>query len=303
MNAIIRAALAITLLGPLLSVAAQPAAPAKHDEQNPLFKRLVEDGLEVGPKVKTKFPAPTMADGLEAKKQTEIIKGLIAKDYAYDEFTRVSVLAPQLMKIRDVAGADPKTPARGVDVWFVVHGDVKLLDDDKFLDKLLTAGKAGGGGGKGGPLDPKELAARNIVIKKGDEKRESYGTIEFDFLEKVRLKATGHAMWSRNDTSIVAAAEIDPRFLNDKEFPNQWRSITKDTGAVKIGDPNPWSGAAMYVKVTKLAEPAGAMFVEQHIVFVEPKGWFDGTNLLGSKLPIAVQDNVRTMRREFLKKK
>ena len=58
----------------------------------------------------------------------------------------------------------------------------------------------------------------------------------------------------------------------------------------------------MYFKITKLAEPAGALFVEQHIVFAEPTGWFDGNNLLRSKLPIAVQDNVRTMRKEFLKK-
>ncbi len=295
MNAILLAALAIA--------PAQPAAPTKHDEQNPLFKRLLDEGLEVGTNLKTKFPAPTMADGLTAAQQTAIIKAVIAKDYAYDEFTRPSVLAPQLLKIRDIAGADPKAPARGVDVWFVINGDFKLIEDDKFLDKLLTSGKAGGNGGKGGPLVAADLAKRNIVIKKGDEKRESYGTIEFDFLEKVRLKATGHAMWSRNGDSVVAAAEIDPRFQNDKEFPNQWRSITKDTGAVKVGDPNLWTGAAMYVKVTKLAEPAGAMFVEQHVIFGEPKGWFDGANLLGSKLPIAVQDSVRTMRKEFQKKK
>ena len=184
---------------------------------------------------------------------------------------------------------------------FVAYGDFKQLEDDKFLDRLVGAGKAGGGG-KGGPLEPKDLAARKIEIRTGDEKRESYGTIEFDFLEKVRLRATGHAMWTRNADSVLAAAEVDPRFRDDKEFPNQWRPIVKAGGATKIGDPNPWEGAAMYLKITKLSEPAGALFVEQHIVFAEPTGWFDGANLLGSKLPIAVQDNVRTMRKEFKKK-
>ncbi len=287
----------------LAALALAPAQPAgdKHDDLNPLFKRLMDPGLEVGPNAKAKFPAPTMADGLAADKQKAIIKSAIGTDYNYDEFVRDSVVAPQVMKIRDLEPADKTAPARAVDVWFVVYGDFKLLEDEKFLDKLIGAGKSSGGG-KGGPLPAAELTKRNIEIKKGDEKREGYGTIEFDFLEKVRLRATGHAMWSRNGESVLAAAEVDPRFRDDKEFPNEWRSITKTGGQTKVGNPNPWGGAAMYLKITKLAEPAGALFVEQHIVFAEPTGWFDGANLLRSKLPLVVQDNVRTMRKEFKKK-
>ncbi|MBN9122977.1 MAG: hypothetical protein J0I06_28210 [Planctomycetes bacterium] len=277
---------------------AQP--PAKHEDQNPLYKSLLETGLDVGGGAKAKFPAPTMPDGLDAAKQTAVIKGLIGTEYSYDEFTRQAVVAPYLMKIRDVTPSDPKAPARGVDVWFVAHGDFKLLEDDKFLDKLTNTGK---GGGKGGPLDKAALAKRGITVKPGDEKREGYGHFEFDFLEKVRLSGVGHAMWSRNGESVVVAAEIDPRFAADKDFPNQWRSITKTGGQVKVGPPVAWSGAAMYLKITKLAAPAGAVFVEQHIVFAEPTGWFDGANLLRSKLPLAVQDNVRTVRRDFLKGK
>ena len=59
----------------------------------------------------------------------------------------------------------------------------------------------------------------------------------------------------------------------------------------------------MYLKITKLAEPAGAVFAEQHITFVEPHGWFDGENLLRSKLPLSVQENVRSTRKEFIKGK
>lgn len=286
----------------LLALAMAPAQPAAdtHDARNPLFKRLTETGLDVGGKKPTALPAPTMPDGLTAAQQTDIIKGLIGTDYSYAEFTRDSVVAPQLLKIRDIADSDPKAPGRGLDVWFVVYGNFKRLEDDKFLDALLSAGK-GTGSGKGGPLTAADLAKRKIVIPKADEKRVSYGTIEFDFLEKARLNATGHAMWSRTPDSLAAAAEIDPRFQGDKEFPNQWRPITKEGGRVAVGDPHPWSGAAMYVKVTKLAEPAGALFIEQHIVFTEPTGWFDGANLLRSKLPIAVQLNVRSMRQEFKK--
>ena len=224
----------------LLALAMAPAQPPAntHDARNPLFKRLTDTGLDVGGKKPTALPAPTMPDGLTAAKQTEVIKGLIGTDYSYAEFTRDAVVAPQLLKIRDVADSDPKAPGRGLDVWFVVYGDFKRLEDDKFLDTLLSAGK-GTGGGKGGPLTAADLAKRNIMIPKEDEKRVSYGTVEFDFLEKARLNATGHAMWSRTPDSVVAAAEIDPRFQGDKEFPNQWRPIVKEGGRVTVGAPAP----------------------------------------------------------------
>jgi hypothetical protein len=51
------------------------------------------------------------------------------------------------------------------------------------------------------------------------------------------------------------------------------------------------------VKITRLAEPAGSLFVEYHVAFAEPQGWFQGANLLRSKLPIAAQDSVRKFRR------
>jgi hypothetical protein len=53
------------------------------------------------------------------------------------------------------------------------------------------------------------------------------------------------------------------------------------------------------VKATRLAAPAGALFVEYHVVFLEPQGWFRGTNLLRSKLPIVAQDLVRKFRRRM----
>jgi hypothetical protein len=287
-----------TMYALALAALAFSQPPAKHEDQNPLYKGLLETGLNVGVEAKAKFPTPTMPDGLDAAKQAEVIKGVIGTDYSFDEFTRDAVVAPYVMKIRDVSPSDPKAPARGVDIWFVAHGDFKKLEDDKFLDTLTNSGK---GGGKGGKLTAADLAKRGIAIAKGDERREGYGHFEFDFLDKVRLSGVGRAMWSRTGESVLAAAEIDPRFASDKEHPNQWRSITKDGGQVKAGDPHPWHGAAMYLKITKLTQPAGAVFVEQHLVFAEPTGWFDGANLLRSKLPQAAQINVRDTRKEFKK--
>ena len=283
----------------VLSLAAAPGAEpvTSHESGNALYKAMLDPGLSVGPDVRVKLPAPSMPDGLDAAKQKQVITTLIGSDYSYEEFSRKSVVAPNLLKIGDAKGADA---VRTVDAYFVTHGDFAALDDPKFLDRLMNVGK---GDGKGRGVTREELTKRKIAWTAEDEKREGYGHIEFDFLEKVRLKVTGHAMWSKTAESVVAAAEIDPRFRGDAELGNEWRSINKAGGAAAIGPVQPYGGAGFYLKITKLAGQEGALFVEQHIVFSEPAGWFDGANLLRSKLPIVVQSNVRNMRKEFAKGK
>ncbi len=269
------------------------AQPQTHEQQNPLYKELQEKGLNIGTESPAKFPAPTLPDGLDAAKQKAAILDLLAGDYDYNNFVRNSVVAPQMMKIRDITPSDPKAPARAVDVWFVVYGDFEQTADDKFLDRLFKNGR---NEGMGKSLTDEDLAQRKIAAP---AKQEGYGLLEFDFLDRVRIKATGRAVWSRTADSAVAAAVLDPRFLKDAEFPCEWKSLSQEGGSLKLGPPQPWSGAAITIKITKLAAPAGALFVEQHIIFTEPTGWFDGANLLRSKLPPVVQNNVRTMRKEW----
>lgn len=277
--------------------AGQPPATQSHEAQNPLYRSLLETGVRVGPDLRARLPSPTLPDGLSAADQKAVLDRLLGNEYSFAEFTRRSVVAPQLLKLRDVTPSDPKAPARGVDVWFVVHGDLKALDDDKFLERLVGAGADSG---KGRALTAEDLAKRQIPAP---GRNEGYGTVEFDFLDKVRVRATGRAVWSRTAESVVVAAEIDPRFADDPEFPNQWQSLSKEGGGLKVGPPQPWGGGALYLKLTRLAEPAGAVFCEQHVIFTEPTGWFDGANLLRSKLPPVVQNNVRTIRREWAKAK
>jgi hypothetical protein len=285
------------LIGALCSSPIQvPQSQPSHEALNPLYKGLLDPGLLVGPDVRAKFPPPSMTDGLDAEKQKAIIAGLIGTDYNYQEFTRKSNVAPQLLKLSNVNPFDPKAPARGVDVWFVAYGNLKELNNEKFMDRLVSAGR---GEGKGTGLTKDDLAKRKIVLS--DEKHEGFGFIEFDFLEKVRLKATGRAFWSLLDDSAIIAGEIDPRFRDDATFPNQWQSLTKQGGTQKAGPASPWSGAGFYLKITKLHEPVGALFIEQHVIFAEPTGWFDGANLLRSKLPLVVQNNVRNIRKEWSK--
>ncbi len=280
----------------LTSLIAQPPKAVTHETENPLFKNLLDTGMPIGAGVKSQLPAPTLPDGLDAVKQKAAILKLIGDDYTFEDFTRKSAVAPQLVKFRDIEPSDPKAPARGVDSWFIVYGDMKAIDDEKFRDRITNVSRSEG---KGHTLTKEDLTKRKILVPKGD--REGFGFVEFDLIEKVKLSVTGRAIWSRTAESAVVAAEVDPRFAGDAEFPNQWRSIIKEGGESKLGPVQPWAGSAFYLKITQLAEPAGALFCEQHVVLVEPLGWFDGANLLRSKLPAVIQNNVRTMRREWAK--
>jgi hypothetical protein len=279
---------------PLILSAAVAAQPAGHEAANPLYRELREVGLDVGPGAKAKFPPPIVADGLDAAKQKTAILALVGGDHSWEEFIRPSVVAPSVLRITDVKPSDPQAPARRLTVGFVAHGDFNLTDDEKFLDRLLNSGKEGGGGKT---ITATDLAKRKITPT-GD--RERFGHVEFDVLDRVRLEVTGRAVWSKTGESVLVAARIDPRFVGDPEFPDQWRPLARG-GKKPAGDPKPYTAAGLYLKVTKLAAPAGAMFVEEHVIFAEPHGWFDGANLLRSKLPPVVQNNVRSMRREWVK--
>ena len=47
-----------------------------------------------------------------------------------------------------------------------------------------------------------------------------------------------------------------------------------------LGPPQPYCGCALYAKVTRLIEPANAIFVEFHQAFYEPQAWFGEDNML-----------------------
>src|SRR5262245_44890506 len=112
------------ILGTLAITSGQaPADRATHEALNPLHNSLLDPGLGVGPDLKAKFPPPTMPDGLDGAKQKAIITTLIKNDYSYEEFTRKSVVAPQLLKLRDVMPSNTKDRASGVDVWFIAYDD------------------------------------------------------------------------------------------------------------------------------------------------------------------------------------
>lgn len=186
-----------------------------------------------------------------------------------------------------------------MEFYFVAYGRLKTLTNKEVLDRL---GGTECNKGEGKTLTAEDLAKRGITIPSDMAKREGFGHGTFNLLDKVQLQVTGQSIWSETTDSLTLAAAVDPRFNNDKEFPNQWRSLEKnDEGDFKKGPPHPYQGAGYYLKVTRLKDPDTALFLECHVYFAEPAAWFQGTNLLRSKLPPVTQDVVRKVRRELKK--
>lgn len=271
--------------------------------ENSVFNLLVGPGVPVAPQEKVMLPPPTLPDGLDGANQRKQVESVVEGRYTWDDFTRRSVVAPFVLKISDDKALEQRI-GRRVDLWFVAFGDLKSLASDEFLTRqigITSADSDPANGSRVKLLSGADLAKRGLAAAKAVEVPQ-FVAAESTILDRLRLSVTTRNIKTTTDRSICVASILDERFTNDEEFPNAWHPISRDnTGRRQIGEQQPYVGMGSYVKATRLIEPDGALFIEYHLAFAEPKGWFQGTNLLRSKLPIVVQDAVRKFRRSLEK--
>jgi hypothetical protein len=289
------------LLASSLFVLAAIACPSSCRADNLVFDYLMNRGVQVGTDETVRLPAPTLPDGLNAADQRRAIESICGENHTWEDLTRKTVVAPFILKISD---GQQERRGRRLDAWFVAYGDLRTLENQEFLERQMRSVTS--------DTDP-DFGSSNKVLKAADLKRRGlalagrpgdteYDVVEFTLLERVRLRVTTQTTRSKTADSDLAASILDRRFMKDAEFPNLWRPIARDDeGRRRLGQPQPYFGFGGYAKVTRLIEPPGALFVEYHAAFSEPQGWFDGTNLLRSKLPILAQMIVRQLRRGFEK--
>lgn len=282
------------------------AAPAGHE--NAVLEQIVESGVELPEAGAVKLPPPSMPDGLTAKQQQAAIAALPGIRHSVGDLLRKSAVAPfELQKTQVAAKSKAAGTTWRIDVWFVAYGELEQVAEEDFLKRWAQlAGSEGGKNENGGVSQAGKLAEEEIAERKlfdaGEHKDEYFLYSTFELFDKVQVAATRHTMISRSDESLLVAAKVDPRFEKDDKYPNQWRLMKRDElGKITVGSPHAYQGAAFYAKVTRLKEPAGALFVEYHQVFNEPQDWFHGARLLSSKIPLLAQDSVRDFRRKLSK--
>lgn len=267
------------------------------ERANPLFEQLRSEGVAVTAQTKTPLSAPRMADGLDAAGQRAVLEKVVGKRFTVREFTAKVGTAPQVYALQKIAVAGEDAPrALGIDVSFIAYGSLETVSGRDFLEDLHKKSKDR----KIHILSKAELGKRKLTAESSKKREERYSHGVFIVLERVELRASLHTVVTRQADSLLAATLIDPRFAADTDFPNQWRKITVDEeGRRKLGPPQPYSRAGGYMKITRLHEPEGALFVEYHLVYTEPKGWFSGADPLTTKVPAIIQSEVRTFRQEL----
>jgi hypothetical protein len=276
--------------------------PGQHAKPADLVADLATHGIQLESGATVRLPAPQMPDGLTRDEQQAALAKAAGK-YPTERFVRDAIVAPFSLEISSVDDPTCKRRAQHVDFCFVAYGSLTAVIDRDLFGELAGAQEAGSRNQaqvSARVLTPDELQARGLTVEKTSDREESYVVIDVPILNRVQLRGVGFGVRERRAESVVGAMKLDDRFRNDPNFPNTWSPITHNVqGKLTIGPPVPYSGMGGYMKMTQLHEPAAALFVECHIAFDEPEGWFGGKNLLRSKLPLVVQDNVRTFRRKL----
>jgi hypothetical protein len=272
----------------VLTVLVSAGGPA--EPQNALLTELVEKGVQMPDGQCVRLPPPTMAEGLSAAQQAAVLAKVAPKGNVEAFMDPGATPLPRLQKIVSKTPPAPgKEPdlIRTVDLHFVIYGDWNVLTSKAFSQTILKEGKAnnnknGGMVKRAGYMSPAELAVRGLPNRaKAANIEEYFLYTTLELFDQVEVSATRFGVATKTPTGVIVAARLDPRFAKDKEFPNQWREITRNAAAVAtLGPPQPYSGAAFYAKVTRLIVPNNAIFVEFHQVFYEPEAWFGANNRL-----------------------
>jgi hypothetical protein len=274
------------------------AALATDRQGNAVFEELIQNGIAIGDKT-VKLPEPSLSPDADPKEQAEVVRQIATKKYEYDQFVRKSPVAPFALEINTVGESEGDRVQR-VDLWFVAYGTLDEVTDEDLLGQLVGGSRSEKGESE--HLTQEELDARDLKVESSENRRESYDRIDAPLLEKVRISGISHGMTVRSEKTILAASLLDPRFIDDADYPNRWRPVIRNaSGKASVGKPQPYVGFGGYCQTVALAKPAGALFIECHMAINEPHGWFNGTNLLRSKLPVLMQDNVRSLRRKLAK--
>ncbi len=273
-----------------------------HLQINPLFKSLQQEGWSIGNVTKIQLPQPVLKDSFNKMEQQKAMEELIKEQYSLEDWLQESVVAPFILQIGEIkSDQNNKTdPYRTVNLFFVVHVPESQERDEKWMQSFFGENQEEI---KSKSFTAEELTKRKIKIDETNQKNESYGHTQIQLLDKVEVQMSGHSFLSRTAQSIVVASQTDPRFDQDKEYPNQWCPLEKLETGFKRGSNHAYTGGAFYLKATRLALASDAWMIEAHLVYAEPIGWFEGANLLRSKLPPIAQKMVRSLRREIHKKK
>ena len=191
-----------------------------------ILRDLLSLGVPLAGGGTVRLPTFTMPDGLGAQAQTQAIEKIADDNHPLAALLRKSVVAPFVLHIHELPAQGPARP-RQVDFWFVAFGDPKRLSDEEYLKEIVELESTSQGNSastENRTLSDSDLRSRKIA----PQPDERYLAARFTLFDRVDLSGIMRAILSRGEGTTIVAAELDPRFSRDPEFPNSWRPISRD---------------------------------------------------------------------------
>ena len=300
-----------------LVAAADSPDDSSHRAGNPVYAQLVpqqpSSQLDQTQLEQTQLtgdlhlPPPEMVDGLSAADQLAVLRRIAGDRYAVSDLLRPSVVAPQVLKLDRKVSPDGDTITQRMHLGFAARGDLDALVREEFLASLVpvedrSTTTDAESREQADELTPEQFSVAGLDPGADVGEHERYRRFESMLLDRIQLQGVIRAFWTRTDDSILFAAIVDDRFAADDELRPTWQRFQRESdGRLAAAESGPFAGAGIYIKITRLREPAGYLFFEAQGVLLESQAWFDGANLLGSKLPPAIQAQVRDIRRTAIR--
>lgn len=288
-----------------------------------LLRQMTGEGIRLSEDKRFTLPEPTFVsisgqsvDATTAENAFEQIAGR----HGVKRFARDSIVAPISVQTDSIKNAAGKRIGHFIDVAFVVAESIAEIRNSEALDDFKSdpndEQKPVDFTNQDDPdefeknktrsLTRKELAEHGITL---EGKYEALGYLQMPLLSRVVVRGVARArrsVWSSEDENapILLTWLLDSRFGSDspeaESISNQWRAIERtDVGEKVLGPPQPYAGMGGYVAITPVPGDPQASIIQLRFVIHEPQAWFNGRNLLRSKLPILIQDRVRNLRREL----
>ena len=281
-----------------LAMATQAPAVEPGHEGNAPYRELLDAKMTFAGTA-VPIAAPTLVDGMSADRQSAALAKVAGSAEKLKEMARDSVTAPFILRPPQDRKSAAGDTLRGVDLWFIVHADLDAIDPARLGEEKGPV-EAGNMRFEGKVLPAEALKARKVAVAPKDE---WYAHLSGVLLDRIRVEVTDRVVATRTAGSLVVASRTAEGFDHDRgenDLPNYWLKVVPgDKGPVPGGYAQRYAGGGGYAKLSRLEGVPGALLVEVHAAFVEPKDWFQGAPILRSKIALVAQDRIRKLRREL----
>lgn len=245
---------------------------------------------------------PLMNDDESSAFRLEKLRELLAEKYSTEAFMQGSPSAPYLLTIdrKESSSSNGKLMETRMHLYFVAQGNLLLASDPQFLDSIFQL--QSDSEGSANSLSPEQFQRIGFDPQNKLSSQEYFKLVDGRLFDRIRISGLVRSYWSKTDHSIVSAIAFDQRFAESPDLTALWERFERqEDGSLKAAEQGKLEGLGLYVKITPLNSSTDLLFIEVHGLLLEPYSWFQGANLIGSKLPPAVRNQVQAIRRSTIK--